>query len=475
MLETKNIKISKGALEAIEVLENAGFKADLVGGCVRDSILGREAKDEDITTNLQPEEVLKLFKNKGYRVIPTGLQHGTVTVMIKNEGEYVGYEITTYRIDGEYEDSRHPNNVTFVDDIRLDMERRDLTINAMAYNPKRGLTDHFGGINDLDAKIIRTVGSPVERFKEDALRMMRAIRFSAQLGFSIAEEVKDAIKNNAKDINNVSSERIHDELIKILKSPNPSKGIKALYELNLLKEILPEFEKCFDDKLGRQNNPWHIYSVGEHTLKALENTPNDLIVRMAALCHDLGKPVVRTTDEEGIDHFYKHPIVSTELTYSLMKRLKFTNKERDAVVTLVKLHDYRFVAERKCLEKFIIKHPEVTPELFEKLIVLQKADNLGQNPELTKGRIDLLNEIYDIYKEIVAGPYRECDLAINGNDIMSISSTLKGEEIKLENKEIRIAKQMLLEFVIKDSSRNTKEELITFVRREAKNIKARAK
>jgi tRNA nucleotidyltransferase (CCA-adding enzyme) len=301
--------------------------------------------------------------------------------------------------------------------------------------------------------------------------MMRAVRFSAQLGFTISPEVEESIKENAKDINNVSAERIHDELIKILKSNNPSQGIRNLHKLGLLKEIAPEIEKCFDENLGRQNNPWHIYDVGEHTLVALENTPNDLIVRMATLCHDLGKPVVRTTGEDGIDHFYKHPIVSSELTNSLMKRLKFTTKEKNTVVLLVALHDYRFVPERKCLEKFVLKHPEVTPEIFEQLMLLQKADNLGQNPEMTEGRLYLIEEVLTMYRKIVSGPYRECDLAINGNDIMSITTTLKGDPIKLEDKAIKEAKKQALAYVLQDPNRNTKEELINFVRRNAKNIK----
>ena len=469
--ETLKLNVSAGALKAISVIEEAGGKADLVGGCVRDGILDRDAKDEDITTNFDPDRICSLFKSKGFRVIPTGIQHGTVTVMIESEGQMVGYEITTYRIDGASADQRHPDSVTFVDDIKKDMERRDLTINAMAYNPSRGLTDFFGGLEDLKNGVIRTVGAASERFKEDALRMMRVVRFSAQLGFTIDEAAKDAIRAHCEDIKNVSHERIHDELIKILKSNSPAQGIRNLHELGLLKQFMPALDDCFDEELGRQVNPWHLYTVGEHTMKALENSPNDLTLRLAVLLHDVAKPIVRSTDENGIDHFYKHPGLSSKMAEEILMDLKFTTKEKEEAAMLIKYHDQRLEPERKKVEKFVLNNPKFTPELFNKLLDLQKSDHLGQNPEMTAEGLVKLEQVRKIFSEVVSGPYRESDLAINGGDIMAITSTAKGEPVTLRAEEIRVAKHMCLAHVLQDSSRNTKEELVMFVRKNAKQIK----
>lgn len=250
----------------INKLETAGFEAYAVGGCVRDSILGRKPDDWDITTSAKPEQVKALFR----RTVDTGLQHGTVTVMIDKEG----FEVTTYRVDGEYEDGRHPKEVTFTASLEEDLKRRDFTINAMAYNTSSGLVDMFGGLEDIKKKIIRCVGNPLERFTEDALRIMRAVRFSAQLGFEIEKETKAALSVIAPNLKNVSAERIETELVKLLVSPHPD-YLRTAWETGITKEFLPEFDACMNTE---QNTPHHCWTVGEHALHSLLNVPCDKVL-----------------------------------------------------------------------------------------------------------------------------------------------------------------------------------------------------
>ena len=249
----------------IKKLEENGYEAFAVGGCVRDTILGREPKDWDITTSALPQKVKEIFR----RTLDTGLQHGTVTVMLK----HIGYEVTTYRIDGEYKDSRHPESVEFTTNLIEDLKRRDFTINAMAYNSKYGVVDAFDGIGDLQRKVIKCVNDPEERFTEDALRMLRAVRFSAQLGFEIEEKTEKAIKKLAPTLEKISAERICAELEKLILSDNPDKLIEA-YNLGITKVVLPEFDAMMECK---QDTPYHMYNVGEHTIKVMENVENDLL------------------------------------------------------------------------------------------------------------------------------------------------------------------------------------------------------
>ena len=274
----RNIRITvppKGKY-IIETIQRAGFEAYVVGGCVRDSILGREPQDWDITTSAGPGQVKALFP----RTIDTGLQHGTVTVMQQGEG----FEVTTYRIDGTYEDGRHPSQVTFTSDLREDLRRRDLTINAMAYNDTEGLVDLFGGMADLEAGVVRCVGNPRERFEEDALRILRAIRFSAQLGFCIEEGTAAAIRELAPTLSRISAERIQAELVKLLVSPRPE-YLRIAYDMGVTKVFLPEFDKACETP---QNHPHHCCSVGEHILKSLEHVEPDKVLRLTMLLHDIG-------------------------------------------------------------------------------------------------------------------------------------------------------------------------------------------
>lgn len=299
----KNAKISLPAKVAriLNTLGEHGYEAYAVGGCVRDSLLGRTPQDWDITTSARPEQVKALFRH----TIDTGIQHGTVTVMLEHEG----FEVTTYRIDGEYEDARHPKEVAFTANLLEDLKRRDFTINAMAYNEVTGLVDAFDGIGDLERGVIRCVGNAMERFSEDALRMLRAVRFAAQLGFSIEQETQEAIAGLAGNIKKVSAERIQVELVKLLTSPNPGE-LKVAYRMGLTAVFLPEFDVMMETP---QNNPHHCCSVGEHTLKAIEAVPADKVLRLTMLLHDIAKPACRTTDKKGVDHFYGHPVRGSEM------------------------------------------------------------------------------------------------------------------------------------------------------------------
>ena len=280
----------------IDSLQANGYEAYAVGGCVRDSILGRDPDDWDITTSATPWEVKAVFG----RTVDTGLQHGTVTVLLGNHA----HEVTTYRIDGDYEDGRHPKDVTFTASLEEDLKRRDFTINAMAYNDKSGLIDLYGGVDDIQRGCIRCVGNAEERFGEDALRILRALRFSAQLGFGIEQDTYDAICKLAQTLEKISAERIAAELTKLLLSERPE-YIQHLYETGITKVILPEFDPMIETS---QNNPHHCYTVGRHTLESLKYIPAHKVLRFTMLLHDIGKPNCRTTDEDGIDHFKGHAV-----------------------------------------------------------------------------------------------------------------------------------------------------------------------
>ena len=323
------IEVPSDVNRILELLYFYGYDAYIVGGCVRDSILNRTPNDWDICTNCSPEKMLDIFSS--FKVIPTGLKHGTVTVVINNEN----YEVTTYRIDGEYIDGRHPESVVFTNELKEDLRRRDFTINAMAYNDKVGLVDYYGGIQDISNKIIKCVGKPLERFSEDYLRMLRAIRFSTQLGYALDINTHKAIEQLSKNINSVSSERIREELNKILMSDVPSQGFKLLKNTEILKHIIPELEICVG---FQQHNPHHNKDVFNHILSVIDNTENDLILRLSALFHDIGKPETFSLDEEGIGHFYGHNVKSSDVTKKVMKRLKYDNKSIEQVAVLVKEH-----------------------------------------------------------------------------------------------------------------------------------------
>lgn len=434
-----NIVIPKKVEYIINTLISHGFDAYAVGGCVRDTILGRSPKDWDITTSASPNEIKKIFK----RTIDTGIQHGTVTVMLDNDG----YEVTTYRIDGEYEDNRHPKRVEFTKELTKDLKRRDFTINAMAYNDVHGLIDEFGGMKDLKAQIIRCVGSADERFEEDALRILRAVRFSAQLGFEIEEDTKKGIIKRVNNLSSISGERIRVEIDKILTSKEPQK-LLAAYEMGITKVVLPEFDLMMET---RQSNPHHIYSVGDHTIEAIRCSLNEPTVRWALLLHDIAKPLTKSTSSDGVDHFYGHQEKGVEIGKEILKRLRFDNYTIDSVTRLIKWHDYNLLPSSKHVRKTI---SIVGKDLMTRLFEIKRADILAQNPTTHKNKIIKLNEVIDIYNQIIEND--ECvsikDLAISGKDLIGIGFK--------PGKKIGNTLNDLLDVVIAEPSKNEKENLL---------------
>lgn len=473
-LELDRIQVSSGALRAIDVLQSHGYNADLVGGCVRDAMMGLKPKDEDITTNLEPDKVSELFQREGFLVVPTGIQHGTVTVMIPDEkGKLEGYEITTYRIDGQSSDHRHPDSVTFSSDIREDMARRDFTINAMSFDPRATgddrIKDFFGGREDLKKGIIRTVGNPDDRIKEDALRMMRAVRFAAQKDMQIDGKLRESISANARDIEKVSKERINAELTKILESDRASQGLRDLHDLGLMRYISPQLDKEYGTP---QHTSWHLYNVGEHTEVVVANTPNDIVTRCAAMLHDIGKTETRTTDAKGIDHFFGHARVSEQIAKPLMEDLKFPRDTITKTCQLIRLHDERLDSPtREDVCSFLDKHPNVTPENMYRLFDLQIADVRGQNPERTAGEEERIEAAREIYTQIIQGPFRTQDLALSGDDIRSITSTSSGSTIILSGPDIGVANERLLSHVIRYPESNNPQDLTKYLRDNLKSIK----
>ena len=434
------IQIPEKASHIISVLTEAGFEAYVVGGCVRDAILGRDAADWDITTNALPSQVKALFP----RTLDTGLQHGTVTVMQGKEG----FEVTTYRIDGEYLDGRHPDKVTFTPSLLEDLKRRDFTVNAMAYNEKKGLVDAFGGLEDLERRRIRCVGDPRERFTEDALRILRAVRFSAQLDFTIEEKTRAALSEFAPRLWKVSAERIQTELVKLLTSSHPE-VFRVVWETGISAVILPEFDACMDTP---QNNPHHCWSVGEHTLRALPFVEPDKVLRLAVLLHDIGKPPVRTTDKCGVDHFYNHAQKGAEMAGSILRRLKFDNDTRKRVARLVQVHDdLQIAAAQRSVRRAVYR---IGADLFPDYLKLRRADIMAQNPDVRQEKLNELARIEEMYQEILEA--QQClslkDLAVTGRDLIE-AGMQPGPELG------RTLNQ-LLELVIEHPEYNTKESLL---------------
>ena len=540
------LEIPKNAETILHILEKAGYEAYVVGGCVRDSILGRSPDDWDITTSAKPEQVKALF----HRTVDTGLQHGTVTVLMEKEGyevttyrvdgeyedgrhpkevtftaslkedlkrrdftinamaynpssglvdlfggledierkiircvgdpldittsakpeqvkalfhrtvdtglqhgtvtvlmEKEGYEVTTYRVDGEYEDGRHPKEVTFTASLKEDLKRRDFTINAMAYNPSSGLVDLFGGLEDIERKIIRCVGDPLERFTEDALRIMRAVRFSAQLGFAIEEETRKALKVLAPNLKHVSAERIQVELVKLLMSPHPD-YLRVAYEAGITAEFLPEFDACMTTS---QNTPHHCYTVGEHILHSLCHVRADKVLRITMLLHDIGKPVVRKTDENGRDHFKMHGIAGEKMAAQILRRLKFDNDTIRKVTRLVKWHDDRPEGMTKAVRRAVNRIGE---DLFPYYLEVQQADMLAQSDYRRTEKQERLDKVKEAYETIINE--HQCvslkTLAVTGKDLIEAGYK--------PGREIGETLNRLLEVVLADPQKNQKEILL---------------
>ena len=434
------IELPEKVRQIINCITEAGHEAYAVGGCIRDSILGRVPDDWDITTSATPLEVKQLFR----RTIDTGIQHGTVTVMLDKEG----FEVTTYRIDGKYEDGRHPEEVTFTPNLEEDLKRRDFTINAMAYNEQDGLVDLFGGIRDIQAKVIRCVGDPVARFNEDALRIMRAIRFAAQLGYEIDTETKQAIKELAPNLKKISAERIQVELTKLVVSAHPE-AMRTVYETGVADVIMPEFVAIMET---RQNHPHHSYSVGEHTIRAMQQVEGRKELRLAMLFHDMGKPLCLTTDEQGITHFYGHAQHSAEISRKILRRLRFDNNTTHTVCRLVQYHDYgnSVDPDRRIVRRAMNKIGE---DLFPLLFEVKRADILAQSETFQEEKLKRLAKWQELYAQILQR--EECvslkTLAVTGSDLIALGMK--------PGKELGDTLHELLELVLDQPECNTKEYL----------------
>ena len=435
------IAVPDKARHIVNTIQAAGYEAYVVGGCVRDSLLGREPQDWDITTSARPEQVKALFP----RTVDTGLQHGTVTVLQDREG----FEVTTYRIDGEYEDSRHPREVAFTRNLEEDLKRRDFTINAMAYNDDKGLVDIFGGTEDIRAGIIRCVGKPAERFGEDALRILRAIRFSAQLGYKIDDETKEGIRELAPTLKNISAERIQTELVKMMVSPHPD-YLREAYLLGVTKVFLPEFDLAMETE---QRHPHHMYSVGEHILHSLSAVEADKVLRLTMLFHDIGKPATLTVDENVITHFHGHAAVSAEMAKKILRRLKFDNDTISMVSRLVLYHDYGNDTEptmrlvRRAMNK-------IGEDAFPALFQIRYADMCAQSDYQREEKTRQLEKWRMLYEKILEE--KQCvslkTLAVTGSDL--IAAGMK------PGKELGDMLQKLLEMVLEEPSLNTKDQLL---------------
>lgn len=427
-------------------LNSSGYEAYVVGGCVRDSLIGKKPKDWDICTNAKPEETMKVFK--GFHIIPTGLQHGTVTIMVNGEG----YEVTTYRVDGDYSDGRHPDKVSFTSSLAEDLARRDFTFNALAYSDEEGIVDLYGGIEDLKLKRLRCVGNPTERFNEDALRIMRAIRFSSVLGCKIEENTHNSMVELYKNLDKIAKERINVEFSKMLCGKTP---MFLLSEYHFIfSYIIPEIKPMIGFK---QNNPYHWLDVWNHSLHVLfEVKEKDLPLRLAALFHDIGKPSCYVEDENGVGHFYGHADKSVEIMDKVLKDLKYSNDIIEEVLTLIKYHDMQISLSNKFIRRMLNKMPK---ETFEKLLVLKKADILGQAKIDREKRLEEIEKL----KEMLANfkMEEECfslkHLKINGNDLIKMGFKPGKEMGQILNK--------LFEMVVEEEIENDFEILKNYVER----------
>lgn len=435
------ISIPTDVNRILSVLRKAGHEAYVVGGCVRDALLDRTPSDWDVTTSADPAAVTALFP----KTLATGIQHGTVTVILHGRG----YEVTTYRIDGAYEDARHPKEVTFTASLEEDLRRRDFTINALAYSEEDGLVDLFGGQKDLADKVVRCVGEPKERFTEDALRIMRAFRFAAQLGFTVEEKTREAAGELSERLSMISAERIREELVKLITSDHPERMID-LYEAGATKVFLPEFDLCMETP---QTNPYHCYDVGRHIVASMCAIRNDPLLRITMLLHDIAKPATRTVEENGTDHFFRHPEESAVMGRTILKRLKFDNRTIRRATALIRYHDMHLGKKPTHASMRRMMHI-LGREDFPLLIEVVAADNAAKSPAMQEKKKEELTHIQTLYEDILAaGDAVELkDLVIDGGDLISLGIG--------EGREVGRILDLLMEDVLDTPAHNEKTYLL---------------
>lgn len=446
------IHIPTGARKIIARLEQHGYEAYIVGGCVRDSLMGKRPSDWDICTSARAEEMIALFEDK--RVIPTGIQHGTLTILAEDGA----YEVTTFRIDGEYLDHRHPKSVAFTRELAEDLSRRDFTINAMAWHPERGLIDLFGGVEDLRDRFVRAVGDPVQRFNEDGLRMLRMVRFATVLDFDYDPATYDAVRKQGHLLQYISKERIQVELNKILLAAHPARGLEDLYTLGMYPYIIPMM--CHTVGFA-QRGGHHFLDVFEHSLLAVGVIAPELVLRLTMLLHDIGKPFVWDSSESlSYDRFDDHAAVSAKLAGKILRDLKYDNATRKDVVELIAHHNDILLPDPVNVRRALARLGEVQTR---RLVQVKVADLIAHDLAGEREKIlALFAEISDVIDEVVARG--DCTsvkaLAIGGQDMMALG--LSGRAIG----------QMLnaaLELVLEKPEMNTRETLLNWVRGNLEN------
>lgn len=437
-----DIKLPDTVERALDALYAAGFEAYTVGGCVRDILLGLTPFDWDITTSALPQEIQAVFQ--GERTLDTGLKHGTVTVVLDG----TPLEITTYRTDGSYTDNRRPDSVTFSCTLSDDLTRRDFTVNTLCYAPQTGIVDLLGGKADLENKILRAVGDPDKRFLEDALRMMRGIRFSAQLGFPIEEKTAESIRRNRELLRNIAAERIRAEFCKLLMGKDAARVLLSYPEV--LEVFLPELAAVRDFP---QNTPYHKYDVYTHSVYALGNAPPDLSLRLCLFFHDFGKPACHTQDEHGISHFKGHPEKGAKLADEILRRLRFDNKTRETVCLLIRYHDCR-IPKTKVQAKRLLR--EIGTENYQRLLQVKYADESAK--AYPQKKLEDLKNAEALLSEILEN--KECytlsQLAINGNDLQNAGFK--------SGKALKARLEFLLDAVIKEECPNNENALLEFTK-----------
>ncbi len=424
----------------INILNKGGFSAYAVGGCVRDSLLSKEPNDWDITTSAPPQTVKALFSS--YTTFDSGIKHGTVSVVI----DKVIYEITTYRIDGEYKDNRRPDAVTFTDDITKDLARRDFTVNAIAYNEQYGIIDPFGGLSDLKENLLRCVGNPDERFKEDALRIIRALRFASVYSLRIEQKTSDAILRNRSLLKNIASERIREELLRLL-TGDGAENILLSYR-DVFAVFIPEAEPMFDFE---QHTKHHNRDVWAHTAHAVAVAANDPLIKTAMLFHDIAKPLVCKRDLDGTTHFKKHPVVSAAVTNRVLQRLRFPSDFTEDCTLLVKYHDVRYNGSKKQILRLLNILGE---RRFRLLLKIQLADTLSQSEYLLEQKLKSLTNAESCLNEVIYEDscFSMKHLAVNGNDLLNIGCP--------RGKAVGATLKFLLNCVIDGKVKNEKPMLI---------------
>ena len=418
---------------------SSGYEAFLVGGCVRDALMGLTPHDYDITTNARPDQVHSLFND--CRIIDTGIKHGTVTLLLNGEP----YEITTYRRETEYDDHRHPNSVTYSDSLYEDLVRRDFTINAFAYNPEKGLIDYFNGIDDLDNKVLRCVGAPEERFDEDALRILRALRFASRFHLAIESRTEAALFSRKDLLKYISVERITSEFNEIICSEDAAEYLDKYREI--IAVFLPEIEIMFDYD---QHSKYHNYDLWHHTLKVLEEVPPQLTLRWAAFLHDIGKPEVRSVGKDGHWHYINHRSASATITENILKRLHFDNKNIKRIVSLVRYHDNKISQDIDI--KMLLSKTDL--DFFRELIILQRADNLAHYSEYVHDP-SYYSQITKKAEEFSTSALHINDLRVNGDDLIQVGITGPAIGKCLER---------ALKMVLDGKLENSKEELLKYIR-----------